>query len=54
MLIYREDQNDKNATRKGITAILIPKQRSGPTGDIPLLRSSVNGRSLRILFRMRI
>jgi replicative DNA helicase len=36
MLIYREDQNDKNTARRRIAELLIAKQRSGPTGDIPL------------------
>jgi replicative DNA helicase len=36
LLIYREDQYDKNTTRKGIADIIIAKQRNGPTGDIQL------------------
>ncbi len=36
LLIYREEQYDKNTTRKGIADIIIAKQRNGPTGEVQL------------------
>jgi len=36
---YRENQNHKNTTRSRIAELLIAKQRSGSTGDIPPWRS---------------
>jgi replicative DNA helicase len=34
LLIYREEQYDKNTTLKGIAEIIIAKQRNGPTGSM--------------------
>ena len=36
LLIYREEQYDKNTTLKGIAEIIIAKQRNGPTGEVKL------------------